>query len=672
MASIFIAVLSFFFIFSTYTTHSHPLDSLSPDEINQVVAIIKGSQLGSSQNLSFHYVGLHEPSKQDVLSWLSSPTKNPPSREAFIIARANERNHEIIVSLTSHSIVSSSISNSTGFPIQTTEETVAAMTLPVRYPPFIESIQKRGLDIKQVEFGTFTVGWFGEKGKVGRVISVLTFYKDVSPNIWVRPVEGITILVDLDKMAIVEYSDRQVVPVPKAEGTEYRATELKPPFVAETKPITIVQPEGPTFKIDGQQISWADWNFHVAFDVRAGLVISLASIFDLNNGKHRRVMYKGHMSELFVPYMDPTEEWYYRTFLDAGEFGMGLSAVPLQPSTDCPPNAVFMDGYHANHDGKPVKIPNVFCVFERYGGDVAWRHTEGAIAGQNIVEVRPEVSLVLRMVSVVGNYDYISDWEFKRSGSIKVGVGLSGILEAKASTYTHTQQIKEEVFGTLVAENTIGINHDHFITYYLDLDIDGEDNSFVKGKMTTMKTDGSTPRKSYWTVVKETAKTEIDARMQVIKPADLLIVNPNKLTKVGNQVGYRLLPGAPASPLLSDDDYPQMRASFTKYQLSVTPYNRYEEWAGGLYADRSLGDDTLYMWTNRNRDIENKDIVLWHTLGFHHNPCQEDYPVMPTLSGGFELRPFNFFENNAILKMKPSKDVTLPGCNSTTRSTTTP
>ena len=57
-----------------------------------------------------------------------------------------------------------------------------------------------------------------------------------------------------------------------------------------------------------------------------------------------------------MPYQDPTEEWYYKTFFDAGEFGFGQSMVSLEPMHDCPPHAHFMDVHLAATDGKPQKL----------------------------------------------------------------------------------------------------------------------------------------------------------------------------------------------------------------------------------------------------------------------------------------------------------------------------
>ncbi|KAL0288671.1 UNVERIFIED_CONTAM: Primary amine oxidase [Sesamum calycinum] len=368
---------------------------------------------------------------------------------------------------------------------------------------------------------------------------------------------------------------------------------------------------------DSSAERWANWDFHLAFDMRVGPIISLASIYDHDMRKYRRVMYRGYISEMFVPYQDLSEEWYFRTFLDAGEFGVGICAVPLQPHTDCPPNAVFLDGYYTTRDGTPAKTSNVFCVFERYAGDIMWRHSETILPGDT-VEVRPDVTLVVRMVSTVANYDYIIDWEFKQSGSIKITASLSGILAVKASAYTHKDQIQEEP------------------TY----------KRFV--------TNGSSPRKSHWTVVDEVAKMESDAkiRLGLGDQTEIIVVNPNKRTKVGNNIGYRLIPGPLAGPLLWEHDYEQIRGAFSNYDVWVTPYNKSEKWAAGAYIDRARGDDTIAKWTLRNRKIENEDIVVWYTLGFHHAPQQEDFPIMPTLSGSFELRPSNFFDRNPVLKVK--------------------
>ncbi|KAM3707334.1 hypothetical protein ACB098_02G019000 [Castanea mollissima] len=653
-----------FHIFSLVSSHQHhPLDSLTPSEFTLVRTIVNKTYPSSKLNITFQYIGLDEPDKPIILSWLSNSKSKPPPRRAFVIARLDKQSHEIIVDLSTRVIVSDKVYHGHGYPLLTLDEQFAAAELPQTYEPFIESIKKRGLNLSEVVCSTFSVGWFGEL-KSKRVLKLLCFYIDGTVNLYARPVEGITLVVDLDEMKIVEYNDRLIVPVPKAEGTEYRESKQKPPFGPRLNGAALVQPDGPGFKIEGHTVSWANWKFHLGFDVRAGPIISLASIYDLEKQKYRQVLYRGFISELFVPYMDPTEEWYYKTFFDSGEFGFGQSAVSLKPLADCPANAVFLDSYFASSDGTPVKISNAFCIFENHAGNIMWRHTELSIPEKVIREVRPDVSLVVRMVATVGNYDYIIDWEFKPSGSIKLGIGLTGILEMKGVIYTHTDQIKENVHGTLLAENTIGVYHDHFLTYYLDLDVDGEDNSFVKNNLETIKvTNHSSPRKSYWTVVSETAKTESDARIQFgLKPAELVVVNPNKKTKVGNNVGYRLIPGSATRPLLSYNDYPQIRGAFTNNDVWVTPYNKSEKWAGGLYVDQSQGDDTLAVWSLRNRKIENKDIVLWYTTGFHHVPCQEDFPVMPTLSGGFELRPTNFFDSNPVLKTRPPNPVHWPNC----------
>ncbi|KAL9325106.1 hypothetical protein ACSQ67_005751 [Phaseolus vulgaris] len=549
-----------------------------------------------------------------------------------------------------------------GFPTLTVEEQSEALQLPFKHGPFVESIEKRGVNLSEVVCSGFSVGWYGET-QSKRVLRIECFLKEGTVNIYVRPINGITIVADLEQMKIVEYHDHFVVPVPKVENTEYRASHLQPPFGPKLHSFASHQPQGPGFSIKGHSVSWANWKFHIGYDVRAGVIISTASIYDPEVHKSRSVLYRGYISELFVPYQDPSEDWYYKTFFDAGEFGFGQSMVSLEPLHDCPPQAQFLDVYLVGRDGSPQQLQNAICVFEQYGG-ISWRHTEAGIPGEEIREVRSDVTLIVRSVVTVGNYDNVLDWEFKTSGSIKPAISLSGMLEVKAVNITHNDEIKEEQHGILVSEHSIGVYHDHFYIYHLDFDIDGVDNSFEKTSLKSVQvSDNSSKRKSYWTTSSEILKSESDAKIKLgFSPAELVLVNPNKKTSTGNNVGYRLVPNAAAHPLLTEDDYPQKRGAFTNYNVWVTPYNKTEKWAGGLYVDQSRGDDTLAVWTQQNRGIENKDIVLWYVVGIHHVPCQEDFPIMPLLSTGFELRPTNFFERNPVLKTLSPGFVEWPGC----------
>lgn len=624
----------------------HPLDPLNTKEINEIRVIVQKSHLKALPNVTYHFVDLEEPEKDDVLKWLSSHSKKRKSfpRRAKVVVRGGGQTHELVVDIRKHSITSDQVYRGHGYPPLTFEELFQASQITQNHPQFEESISRRGLNVSQVSCLPLTIGWFGELVS-RRAVKFACYYRNGTTNIYGRPINGITVLVDLESMKVAKYLDRYQAPLPKAQGTEFESPPLNP---SPTFPNTT----NSKLSIQGNVITWGDWKFHVGFNIRAGVIISTASIYDAKEKKYRRVLYRAHVSETFVPYMDPTEEWYYRTFMDLGEFGFGKAADSLQPLVDCPGNAEYMDGYLVDALGKPQLVPRAICIFERYSGDVAWRHTEIGVPGKVIRRGEAEVSLVVRMVATVGNYDYVLDWEFKQSGSITVGVGLTGVLEMKATSYTSTNQIREDVYGTMVAENTIAVNHDHFITYYLDFDVDGNRNSFMKSSFQKARvTDVPAPshRKSYWRVKREIARREAEARIRLgSEPTDLLVVNPNKKTNVGNQIGYRLVTGEAAYSMLAHDDFPQMRASYTKHQVWVTAYNKSERWAAGFYADQSHGEDGLAIWSRRNRKIDNEDIVLWYTMGIHHSPCQEDFPIMSNLHNSFEIRPANFFDRNPI------------------------
>lgn len=594
-------------------------------------------------------------------------------RKAAVVARVDGKSHVLTVDLDTNDVFVQENNPLTGYPMMTVEDMTSATWAPLANADFNRTIIERGVDLEDLACLPLSLGWFGENEENRRLIKVQCFSMKGTANFYMRPIEGLTVLLDMDTKEVVEISDKgKHIPIPSAANTDYRYSSVEAnQEMKMINPISIEQPKGPSFTVeDEHMVKWANWEFHLKPDSRAGVIISDARVKDPDSGVMRSVMYKGFTSELFVPYMDPTDAWYFKTYMDAGEYGFGLQAMPLDPLNDCPRNAYYMDGVFPAGDGTPYVRSNMICIFESYAGDIGWRHAESPITGMQIREVRPKVTLVVRMAASVANYDYIVDWEFQTDGLIRIKVGLSGILMVKGTSYKNMNQVpaanQENLYGTLLSENIIGVIHDHYVTFHLDMDIDGAaNNSFVNVNIQRQQTsNGETPRRSYLKASRKVAKTEKDAQIQLklYDPSEFHVINPSKKTRVGNPVGYKIVPGGTAASLLDHDDPPQKRGAFTNNQIWVTPYNRSEQWAGGLFVYQSQGEDTLAVWSDRDRPIENKDIVVWYTLGFHHIPCQEDFPIMPTVSASFALKPVNFFESNPILRIPPNVEKDLPVC----------
>lgn len=513
---------------------------------------------------------------------------------------------------------------------------------------------ERGIqDFRDIVCVPNPVGYYGIAEEEGRrLVKVVCYAPSGSTNFWGRPIEGLIAIVDLNQRELIRLIDTGPVPIPDGpvDLGENSVGALREPPNA----ISIVQPQGPSFQVDGHVVTWQKWQFHFRIDPRLGLVVSLVRYDD--GGDMRSILYQGSLSEIFIPYMDPDVGWYFRTYLDAGENGVGRLAVPLQTELDCPSNAVFFDVDFGRESGEPYTQGNAACLFERYAGDIAWRHYE-AVNGQN--DARRRIDLVLRSISAIGNYDYVFDWVFRQDGTIRVAVGATGIPQVKAvsgRTAGDNSGDGSILYGRQVAEHTVAVNHDHFFSFRLDLDVDGQNNSFIHEQLTPIKLDGQSPRKSTWIVDSEIAETESTAKLQISidRPSLWRVINQNVAGPLGHPVSYQLVPKTNAISLLSPDDSPQRRAGFTDNHLWVTPYRPRERYAAGTYPNQSKGGDGLPDWTANNRPIQNTDIVLWYTLGFHHVVRTEDWPVLSTEWNEFELRPFDFFRRNPALDLPKS------------------
>ena len=91
----------------------------------------------------------------------------------------------------------------------------------------------------------------------------------------------------------------------------------------DLKPLQIVQPEGVSFAIRGQQLDWQKWNMHLSFNYREGLVINNVNYRDMD-GTLRPLFYRVSLAEMVVPYANPYKPYNHKMAFDVGEYGLGV------------------------------------------------------------------------------------------------------------------------------------------------------------------------------------------------------------------------------------------------------------------------------------------------------------------------------------------------------------
>lgn len=626
---------------------THPLDALTPDEIALAVKILKDSKNADADTV-YPAITLNPGSKDAMRAWTPG---TPFTRAAFVVLRKNLITSEAVIDLTNKKLIS--ITPKPGAqPMIMDFEWAKARDNLMKDTRFKAALDKRKLDIKNVFCTPNSAGTFPGDGLDGkRVLKIPCFVKDNPASaVAARPVEGLMGIVDTDSGEVVDVVDNGIIaipPMPPGYSDDPRPGQA-------LKPIAMVAPEGTNIKIDGLfNVKWFNWSLHARADKRAGLVLNLVRF---NDGLHwRDVAYQLNLAEIFVPYMDPDPTWAYRTFLDAGEFGVGYEISSLKPGVDCPQASYYFDLTFPNDLGATFTRPAALCIFERATGDPAWRHytsDDGSVSGV------PQTEMVIRHITTLGNYDYVIDYVFTPQGAITMRVGATGFDAIKGTEVKNMDDPKAAEatqYGSLIAPYTIAPNHDHYFSFRIDTDVDGPQNALERVSIKPSAIPDSKTRTSLWTVKADRYAAEGPIAVDHDSAGEFWrVVNPNEKTGLKHNPGYLIDAHHDTTSVLDRADPPQRRAGFTAYSLWATHYAPDEQWAAGLYPNLSTQDGGLPAYVAQKRNINNDDLVLWYTMGFRHVPRPEDYPILPTYWHEVTLRPAFFFDKDPSMTFNPS------------------
>jgi primary-amine oxidase len=598
----------------------------------------------TTEDSRYSLIRLQEPAKDAVLAF--SPG-TPLHRQSFTVVyeRAANKTYEATVDLSQHSLVS--WKNIPDVQPSFLEEDAEILQRSVRADPqFAAVMHRHGVtNLSQVQIGDWPGGYYGDPADKGARYRRADFtYRDTQ-TLAERKIENVTADVDLNTGKVIRWIDGDVTPIPTASA----GMAGVPPSPTREAPnsLTTTESQGPSFEFRDHEVRWQNWRFRFGFNSREGLILYTVGYKD--HDRVRSILYRGTCSEMVVPYGDPGLNWYYKNAFDSGEDSFGRYASPLEAGTDVPQYATTFNVVLPNENGDWFNIPRAVAVYERDGG-LLWKHWDQSHSHN---ESRRARELVLTWIATVGNYDYGFSWVFHQDGSLEMAVQLTGYMETKASPLKAASASPEGDlrYGHLMAPNLVAVNHQHFFNFRLDMDVDGTKNSVLEDNTSAAPQSSGNRYSNAFTTAETLFHNEQEAERQMSMDTNRYwtVINPSKKNAVGYPVGYTLMPLENTLPYAAPDSWVRKRSGFTNAVFWATPYDVNQMHAAGFYVNQSRGKDGLQQWVEEKRSIEDKDVVLWYTMGITHIPRPEDFPIMSVHKAGFMLVPNCFFDENPAI-----------------------
>lgn len=638
--------------FSPPAPAPHPLAPLTGDEILAARDIVYASGRAEVPDdvLRFAYIGLHDPPKDMVRAVDAGEDVAPDRQVRLVLLQGPDADVvEATVSVTRGEVDRWEIVRDVRPPLQM-EESIMVLAALHEHPDWNAALDRRGIEDRSlVQIDPWPAGTFGLGHEEGRRITRCLAYLRTSKddNGYARPLEGLLAFVDMGRGEVLEVVDHGVVPFPTEHGSYY--PEHNGPLRTDLKPLEIVQPEGPSFEVDGHQVRWQKWSFRIGMDPLEGLVLWTVGYED--GGRVRPIVYRASVSEMVVPYGHPGPMHAWKSAFDAGEWGLGRMANSLTLGCDCLGEIRYFDDVFADERGKPHTRANAICMHEEDYG-ILWKHVD-MVSGRT--EVRRSRRLVVSSIATVGNYEYGFYWYFYLDGTMQLEVKLTGIMSTMA-----VEGNDPGAHARMIAPGLAAPFHQHLFNVRLDMQVDGPDNEVYEVDAVPSGAPGS-PENPWGNVfgtevtlleTEKVAQRDVDAS----RSRSWRIVNRSHHNALGAPTAYKLLPAATPTLLAHPDSSVGRRAAFASHNLWVTPFDPEERRAAGDYPNQHHGHAGLPTWTAADRAIVDTDIVVWHSFGVTHIPRPEDWPVMPVEYTGFTLLPSGFFDRNPALDVPPSAD----------------